>query len=80
MGRTVPTYRNLLEKVIGGWDSFRRALRSDDKVAFDDMMNRARMHSSASGFNPLADPQNTLFMSILLEHEKEIDILKREKE
>lgn len=76
MGRTVPTYRMILEHVIKKWDNFRRALRKNDRDAFDKMMNKARMHSSASIFNIQNDPTESMFMSILLEQEKDIHRLK----
>ncbi len=76
MGRTVPTYRVVLEHVVKKWDNFRRALRRGDRESFDEMMNKARMHSSASTFNIQIDPTESMFMSILLEQEKEIDKLK----
>lgn len=65
-----------LEKSIKGWDAFRRALRRGDREAFDSMMNKARMHASASIFNVKIDPSDSMFMSILLEQEKEIAELK----
>jgi len=76
----MPTYRNLLERVMGGWDAFRRPLRREDREAFDRMMDRARRHSSAAGFNTAADPNETMFMSILLEHEKLLSPRKTERE
>ena len=77
MGRTVPTYRNLLERVAAGWDGFRRALRREDQEAFDGLMGHARSHASAASMCPLADPQDSLVMSILVEHEKELARLRR---
>ena len=77
MGRTVPTYRMHLEQVIRKWDNFRRALRREDRELFDAMVNKARMHSSASLFNVHLDPMESVFMSILLEQEKEISELRR---
>jgi hypothetical protein len=65
-----------LERVLGGWDSFRRPLRKEDREAFDGLMKKARRHSSASSFNVMADPNETMFMSILLEQEKEVGRLK----
>ena len=79
MGRTVPTYRMVLEQVIRKWDGFRRALRRGDREIFDAMMNKARMHSSASIFNVHMDPTESMFMSIMLEQEKEIAHLKARK-
>ncbi len=66
----------ILEHAIKKWDNFRRALRRGDRESFDEMMNKARMHSSASSFNIQIDPTESMFMSILLEQEKEIDKLK----
>ena len=71
MGRTVPTYRMHLEQVIKRWDNFRRALRKDDRELFDRIINKARMHSVH------IDPTESIFMSILLEQEKEILELRR---
>jgi hypothetical protein len=70
----------VLEQVIKRWDNFRRALRKGDREAFDRMMNKARMHSSASLFNVHMDPTESMFMSIILEQEKEIARLKGKKE
>jgi len=43
------------------------------------MMNRARNHSSAASYNVRATPTESLIVSILLEHEKEIEDLKAGK-
>jgi hypothetical protein len=42
MGRTVPSFRMLLEGIIGELSDFRRALRGEDRSAFDSLMNKAR--------------------------------------
>lgn len=52
------------------WNDFRRALRKDDREAFDSLMNRARMHASASTFAISLDPVESALLSMLLEHEK----------
>ncbi len=76
MGRTVPTFRMVLEHVIGDWRAFRRALRIHDKAAFDAMMNRARLHAAAASNAARLNPLEALVMAILLEHEKELAQLK----
>ncbi len=76
MGRTVPTYRMTLESIIQSWNDFRRALPKEDKDVFDQMVNRARMHSSASTYAAFSDPVEGALLSILLEQEKEIRRLK----
>jgi hypothetical protein len=76
MGRTVPTYRMALESIILSWNDFRRALPKEDKEVFDQMVNRARMHASASTYAAFSDPVEGALLSILLEQEKEIRRLK----
>jgi hypothetical protein len=76
MGRTVPTFRLLLESAISGWGQYKRALRPKDKRVFDKLMNKARAHSSACSYANRIDPMESIFMSIILELQKEIETLK----
>ena len=78
MGRTIPSYRGELEEIITELNTYRRALRGDDKIAFDNIMNRARQHASSCTLLPLFDPVDCLLLSILLEQEKEIKLLKEQ--
>lgn len=77
MGRTVQTYRNTLESLVLEWGDFRKALRKKDRESFDRLMEKARSHSSASGYALRLNPMESLFMSILLEQEKDIEDLRR---
>jgi hypothetical protein len=69
-GRTVPTYRLALESMAQQWNDFRRALRKEDREAFDSLVNKARMHASASTYAISLDPSESAVLSMLLEHEK----------
>ncbi len=80
MGRTVPTYRSVLEGVSQQWSDFRRALRREDREAFDALVVKARMHSSAATYAVSLDPAESIILSMLLEHEKELRRLSREVE
>jgi hypothetical protein len=80
VGRTVRSYRTVLEDMIGEWQGFRKALRKEDREAFDRLMDRARMHASAASYDTRVDPIESLFMSILLEQEKEIGELRKKLE
>ena len=77
VGRTVPTFRMVLEHVIGDWRAFRRALRIRDRASFDNMMTHAREHAAAASNAARLNPVEALFMAILLEHEKELEVLKQ---
>ena len=76
MGRTVPSFRVQLEQIIEELSVYRRALRGDDKIAFDNIMNKARQHASSCTLIPSFDPVDCIVLSILLEQEKEIKSLK----
>ncbi len=69
-----------LEAMAQQWNDFRRALRSEDREVFDSLMNRARMHASASTYAISLDPTESALLSMLLEHEKELMRLKRERD
>lgn len=72
MGRTVPSFRMLLESIAVDLAEFRRALRGEDRIAFDIIMNMARRHASSSTVAPMLDPMDSMFLSILIEQQKEI--------
>ncbi len=75
MGRTVPSFRNLLEDIIRELSVFRRALRGEDKNAFDSLMNKAREHASSCTVTPALEPMDAIFLSILVEQQKELKSL-----
>jgi len=66
----------LLEGITQELSVFRRALRGEDKAAFDSLMNKARQHASSCTIAPLLDPMDAVFLSILVEQEKEINSLR----
>jgi hypothetical protein len=46
--------------------------RGEDRNAFDSLMNKARQHASSCTVVPLLDPMDAVFLSILIEQQKEI--------
>jgi len=47
MGRTVLPYSHVLESERERWKPFRRALRKEDREAFDRLFDRAKFHTSS---------------------------------
>jgi len=80
VGRTVLTYRTVLETLIGDWQGFQKALRKEDQAAFDRLMDKARGLASAAGYDPRLDPMESVVMSILVELEREIEELRKKVE
>jgi hypothetical protein len=62
------------------WNDFRRALRGGDREAFDSLVNKARMHASASTYAISLDPIESALLSMLLEHEKALLAMRRKLE
>jgi len=67
----------LLEGIIEELSVFRRALRGENKIAFDSLMNKAREHASSCTVTPMLEPMDAVFLSILVEQEKEIISLRQ---
>ena len=49
MGKTVESYRMALESEINRWNGFARALRKDDREAFEELMDSCRNNAMAAG-------------------------------
>jgi len=78
MGRTVPTFRRVIESFGVEWKDFKKTLRTPDQDAFDSLMNHARNHAAAGHNFPHPNPFEPIVMSILVEHEKILsDLLKQ---
>lgn len=75
MGRTNPTFRMLLEGEKSRWSDYRRALRRRDKPAFDELFEYADAHADASGYLNADDPMMPILLSMLLEHQKQLNEL-----
>lgn len=80
MGRTVPTFRQMVESFGIEWNLFRHALRTDDQEMFDALLNHARCHAAAGHHFSHPTPFEPIVISILLEHEKNIDMMKKKLE
>jgi len=67
-----------LENEIKSWNGFIKALRSDDREAFEQMMNSCRSHASAAGNATRPVLLEAMFMSILLAQQKALMGIKKE--
>lgn len=78
MGRTEPTFRWLLDRLETEWRDYRRGLTMEAQRAFDSLFQKARAHASASSNAGRTEPMESVFLSMLLEHELEIRALRAE--
>lgn len=77
MGRTNPTYRDILRSLENQWSDYRRGLRRDDQQRFDRLFEYARAHADASGYLNHTEPFYPVLISIALEQEARLDELER---
>lgn len=77
MGRTVPTFVQLIQNTIAHWSKFRRALRRDDQEHFDRLFRHARWYTQAATYQCHDNPMEAILLSIALDHEKRMDSLER---
>ena len=80
MGRTVPTFTQVIQKEIESWSKFRRGLRKEDQELFDEMFRAPRIHLAASTYTMRVIPFESIAMAIMLEQRKEIVELKKRLE
>ncbi len=77
MGRTNPTFRDEIDALRDGWESYRRCLRREDQERFDALFDGARRHADACGHLNPHDPMPAVLLSMLVEQQRRIDELER---
>jgi hypothetical protein len=72
MGRTVPTFTQLLHAEMSSLAKYRRALRREDQEVFDDLFTHARQHVAESAYASHLSPFEVMLLSTLLELGKKV--------
>jgi hypothetical protein len=72
VGRTVPSWRTVVDGELENLRRFRAFLRSEDKEAFDDLLDQCRLYASFAG--SMASPVKgiRLLMSMLFGQRKRL--------
>ena len=69
MGRTNPTFRDVLGRFEDRLSAFRRGLRRRYQADFDRLLEGIERHADAAGYMNADDPQLAILVSALLAHE-----------
>lgn len=77
MGKTVVSYRMALEDEIERWSGFAKALRKEDKEAFDALMDACRNYASAGSNATQPLLFEPMIISILVSQQKKISQLEK---
>lgn len=75
VGRTNPTFRDILRGFEDCWQPFRRALRYEDQQRFDRLVTHARTHADAAGNLNHHRPVIPVLIAIALAQERRLDEL-----
>ena len=78
MGKTVESYRMALDDEIHRWNGFAKALRAEERDAFENLMDACRSYASAgsNATNPvLFEP---MAISIMLNQQMQLKKLQKE--
>ena len=72
MGRTIPSWRMVVEAELEKFKKFRDSLSLEDRVVFEDLVNQCKLYASAA--STLASPvkEVPLIISMLFAQHKKI--------
>ena len=77
VGKTVPSYRVVLEEEISGWRGFAKTLRREDLLAFEGLMDMFRGYAMAGGGACRSIVFEAMVMSILPGQQRKILALEK---
>jgi len=80
MGNVTPTITDILHTEENNLARFRRALRREDQLVFDDLFVAAYKHRAAASYAGHLLPFETFLLSMQIEDHKEVMYLRREIE
>ena len=80
MGRTIPSWRMVVEAELEKFSKFRNSLSSEDRIVFEDLLNQCKLYASAA--STLASPVKEVPMIISMlfaQHKKILELEERMK-
>ena len=80
MGNVTPTITDILHREEANLAKFRRALRREDQLIFDDLFVAAYKHRAAASYAGHLLPFETFLLAMQIEDHKEVMHLRRELE
>lgn len=75
MGKTRPTFRDILNEERGNWHHYRQMLRQQHRPHWERIWQHAEYHADASGAANPKDPYRAILLSICLGQQRQITAL-----
>jgi hypothetical protein len=72
MGRTTPTFVDLLRQAEEYWAKFRRALRREDRPHSDHLFHQVRCFTPSAMYQCHDNPMETILLTVYFSHESRI--------
>lgn len=70
MGRTIATFRELIEQELQSWERvFGRALRQEERAHLESMFNRVRLYTQACTYEFPVHTMDAINVTVGLDHE-----------
>jgi hypothetical protein len=79
MGRTVPTFTQVILQEMESWTKFRRGLRREDQEALDELFRAARMQLAGSAYAARTIPFESMIMAMLIMQQRMIRTLRDQR-
>ena len=70
MGRTVPTFTQVIQAEMESWSKFRRGLRKEDQEALDELFRAARLQLASSAYAARPIPFESIVISMLITQQR----------
>jgi hypothetical protein len=77
LGKTVESYRMALDREVQRWSGFARALRKEDRVVFNQLVDVCRNFASAGSNATRPVLFEAMVMSVLLHQQKSLNKLEK---
>ena len=72
MGRTIPSFRIAEAQEVADWRAFRKALPKKERAVFDQLVNTARLYTSASSAAVRPSRFEGMAMALIFHHQKRL--------
>jgi len=77
MGRTIPSWRIVIDQELAKLNKFKKFLRAEDQIVFEDLLDQCKLYASAAGVLASSVKEFPLLLAILFAHHKKLTELER---
>ena len=78
MGRTIQSWRIIVDQELAKLSKFKQFLRAEDQIVFEDLLNQCKLYASAAGVLTSSVKEFPLLLAMLFAHHKKLTELQRQ--